>query len=183
MRYFFTSDYHLYHFNIINYCKRPFKTLNEMNNTIINNHNSRVKEDDIVFHIGDFMFRNSPGGKKGEGEPVKFRDVEKLLNGKIIHVKGNHGRNNGVKTIIEYLVIKYGGYRINLVHNPKFIDYKFKINFVGHIHNLWDIKRFTKGKKHTDCINVGVDCNNFKPATFEELMKKYNSWKRKNHYK
>ena len=183
MKYFFTSDLHLYHTNIIKYCKRPFISYQDMNKTLISNWNARVKEDDIVFHNGDFMFRNSAGGKKGEGEPVKFHEVEKLLNGRIIHIKGNHDRNNSTKTIVERLVIRYGNHRVNIVHDPKFADYNYKINFVGHIHNLWSIQRFTKGSKHTDCINIGVDVNNFRPVTFEELMKKYHAWKKKNNYK
>ena len=52
MNYWWTSDYHFSHFNIIRYCKRPFKTAEEMNETIIKRHNERVKPDDTVFFLG-----------------------------------------------------------------------------------------------------------------------------------
>lgn len=52
MNYWWMSDYHFSHFNIIAYCKRPFKTAEEMNETIIKRHNERVKPDDTVFFLG-----------------------------------------------------------------------------------------------------------------------------------
>ena len=51
----FTSDYHFKHANIIKYCHRPFQNVEEMNETIITNHNARVLEDDMVFDLGDFL--------------------------------------------------------------------------------------------------------------------------------
>ena len=178
MKYWFTADLHLFHDNIRKYCNRPFDTLEEMNDSLIRHWNERVKEEDIVFHIGDFLFRNSPGGKKGEGEPVKSRDIEKLLNGKIIHCRGNHDRNNSTKTIVERMVIKYGHHRVNLVHNPAYVDTNYKVNFVGHVHSNWKIKRIRRGFGFTDAINVGVDVWNFMPVTFEEIFKRYNRWKK-----
>jgi len=178
MRNWFTSDYHLGHANIIRYCKRPFKSLEEMNKVIIRNHNQRVKPGDTVFHIGDFCFRNSPGGKRGEGDILKSIDYEKQLNGKIIFIKGNHDKNNSTRTIIENIKIKYGGKEINLVHSPKHFDYRYGLNFVGHIHGNWKCKRVYYQKKCIDLINVGVDVWNFRPVSFEEIYSRYRGWLR-----
>ena len=178
MNYFFTSDLHLGHENIIHYCSRPFKDVEHMNSEIICRWNERVKQDDIVFHIGDFCFRNSKGGKKGEGTTTKAKEYESKLNGKIIFIKGNHDRNNSLKTITEKLTIGYGRKRINLVHNPIHVDPNYKINFVGHVHNRWAIKRIKTHFGFTDAINVGVDVWDFRPVKFEELMKRYHKWKR-----
>jgi len=71
MNYWWTSDYHFSHFNIIRYCNRPFKTVEEMNETIIRKHNERVKPKDTVFFLGDFIFK---GGKEGGVE--KYRQFE-----------------------------------------------------------------------------------------------------------
>lgn len=47
MNYWWTSDYHFSHANIIKYCGRPFETVEEMNETIIRKHNERVKPEDV----------------------------------------------------------------------------------------------------------------------------------------
>ena len=60
---FYTADLHLGHANIIKYCNRPFKDVDQMNETLIRNWNSRVKPEDTVIHNGDFCFKNTPGGK------------------------------------------------------------------------------------------------------------------------
>lgn len=184
MRYWFTADYHLGHFNIIKYCNRPFTSLYHMNSTIIKNHNERVKLEDIVFMIGDFCFKNSPGGKVGEGVNIKSKKWEEQLNGKIIFLKGNHDSNNSTKTIIHKLAISYCGKEVNLVHKPEHADFNYSINFVGHVHEKWKIKRIRDLKQqnnrhvwtNVDLINIGVDVWNFRPVLFEEIMKRYHSW-------
>ena len=57
--YFFTADEHYGHRNIIRYCNRPFNSVEEMNETIIKNHNEVVKKDDRVIHAGDFTLANN----------------------------------------------------------------------------------------------------------------------------
>lgn len=56
---YFTSDTHFYHSNIIGFCKRPFKNVEDMNETLIENWNRVVSQDDIVFHLGDFCLGGS----------------------------------------------------------------------------------------------------------------------------
>ena len=200
MKYWFTSDLHLGHANIMKYCGRTLfmtkkdkeiynnlaidkqskwkisqQSLDNMNRELIRRWNERVKPEDIVFHIGDFCFKNS-SSKKGEGIKIPASYWEQQLNGKIIHLKGNHDKNNSTKTIIERLVIGYGNRRINLVHKPEFADIDYKINFTGHVHNNWKIKRIRRGESFTDCINVGVDVWNFYPVTFEEIYRRYCKW-------
>ena len=207
MKYWWTADTHFGHSNILKYAgrtefmtkedkelyelykdkpqeeQRKFiisqESLDKMNKELVRRWNERVKPEDTVFFVGDFCFRNSPGGKKGEGVQTRAKEYESKLNGKIIFCKGNHDGNNGVKTIIERLVIRHGGKRINIVHNPAHVDPNYKINFVGHIHQLWQIKRIKTHFGFTDAINVGTDVWNYYPVNFEEIMKRYYKWKRK----
>jgi len=167
MQFWFTSDYHLGHANIIKYCNRPFRDVQQMNETIIRNHNARVKPEDIVFHLGDFCFKNTMNGKPGEGVPISAREWESKLNGKIIHIRGNHDRNNSIKSIIQGILIKHCGKEIYLVHNPENFNPKYKINLVGHVHDSWKVKQHPEGWL---LINVGVDVWNFMPVTLQEIL-------------
>jgi calcineurin-like phosphoesterase family protein len=152
-----------------------------MNETIIKNWNSRVKPEDQVYHVGDFCFKNSKGGKPGEGMIHKANYYSDKLNGNIIHIRGNHDKNNSVRTLIEKLIIRYGNHYVCLVHDPRNYDMNYAINFVGHIHEKWKFRRIINPMfedKYVDLINVGVDVWGFKPVTFEEIYSSYKSWTR-----
>ena len=177
----FTSDTHFGHKNIIKYTGRPFKSLEEMDYTLIRNWNERVKIGDTIYFLGDFIFKNSAGGKPGEGTSNKAIYYEKQLNGKIIFIKGNHDGRNGCKTILEKCYIRIGGNRICLTHKPEHADMNCKINLVGHIHQHYAFKRIPIYKGYTDFINVGVDVNNFRPVDYNEIMSKYCKWINRNH--
>jgi len=178
MNIYFTSDWHLNHFNIIKYTGRPFKTLDEMNNTIISNFNKRVKKEDMVFFVGDFIFRSGSG--RGEGEKDKPQYFINQLNCKnIIFIQGNHDKNNSLKTPIERLVIKHGGKRINLVHNPDFADVNYKFNIVGHVHNKWQFSRIKKNNQFTDCCNVSIEQWKYYPIDINDINQAYSIWLKK----
>jgi len=157
MTYFFTSDYHLGHKKIIQYCKRPFKNVTLMNETIIKNHNKIVKPNDTVYFLGDFCFNN-------------FKFYRRQLNGKFIFIMGNHDRHNDVPTIMWAAVIKHGGKIIYLTHDPVDIVEDVEINLVGHVHEHW---KHNKSLNGIPVINVGVDVWKFKPVTIEEIFKDY----------
>lgn len=54
--YFYTADEHYNHKNIIKYCNRPFSNVEEMDETLIANHNSIVNENDITIHGGILLY-------------------------------------------------------------------------------------------------------------------------------
>ena len=148
-----------------------------MDSTIIKNHNSRVKPEDTVFFLGDFCFRNTKGGKEGEGEIHRAEYYLKQLNGRFVFIKGNHDDNNSLKTDIHGVIIEMGGKFIYLTHNPLDFEESFPINFVGHVHEHWKFKRLKEG---VDLINVGVDVWNFMPIEFNKIMDEYNKWLKNN---
>lgn len=174
---FFTSDFHLGHWRIANYCHRPFMSLKQMDETIINNVNARCKEEDTLFHIGDFCFSHSSEASDAPKKPFDY--YRKQINCKnIIFIRGNHDKNNSVKTPIQSIVIYHGGKNINLVHDPKFCNISYEINLVGHVHDNWNIQRIRKEEAFTDCYNVGVDVNNFYPVTYGEIISKLTKWRK-----
>ncbi|MDE6575622.1 MAG: metallophosphoesterase [Muribaculaceae bacterium] len=175
-RVFFTSDTHFNHANIISYCKRPFRDIHEMNETIIANWNNVIGPDDIVFHLGDFCL----------GGAEEWNRILSRLNGKIYLILGNHDLNNirqGVTDVFEYVAmsmcIQIGKKKIYLNHFPY-------LCFEGGYHNdVWQLF----GHVHTRASNsgidaerlrylyptqldVGVDNNNFTPLSFAEVRAK-----------
>jgi calcineurin-like phosphoesterase family protein len=82
-KYWFTGDWHLGHANILHLCNRPFKTIEEHDAAILSNHNSVVKDEDVVFNFGDVGYRCSC-----------FYIVEQLkkFNGKLVIILGNHDK-------------------------------------------------------------------------------------------
>lgn len=167
----FTSDTHFGSQRTLELSKRPFKTVAEMNDTLIKNWNDVVDEFDIVYHLGDF------------GD---YRFIEKL-NGSINLICGNYDRNDELNKYKDYfnLVFENGfsnkckytdGIRsifvdINMEHEPSLVR-KFDIdertiNLFGHIHKLCMVKPYG--------LNVGVDCHNFKPIDMETVLFYHNA--------
>jgi len=174
MNYWFISDTHLGHENIIKYCKRPFASLIEMDEAIIKNWNTRVKKDDVVFHLGDFCFRKS--GEAPGSQKKAFEYYMSKLNGDIILIQGNHEKSNvGNKSIIESMVIKYGGKRIYLTHDPKYSKKEFELNFTGHVHNNEPVCR--KLSLNSTIVNLCVEHWNYSPISINEIYSEVAKWK------
>lgn len=150
MSYFFISDTHFGHKNIIEYCKRPFKSVEEMNDALIKNWNKVVSPEDTVFLLGDFVFRG------------KISLLKSILNGNIVWIKGNHDSRD--KTIIDSVFIKLGGRRWHLIHDPGESVYQNVI--CGHVHQHWKSKKI----KDRVMVNVGVDVWNFTPVSIEQIL-------------
>ena len=83
MNIFFTADHHFNHKRIIEYCSRFFKDVSEMNEILIQKWNSKIKPEDIVYHLGDFAF----------GYFEDQLNILKRLNGSINFVPGSHDKN------------------------------------------------------------------------------------------
>lgn len=118
---FFTSDTHFGHSKIIKYCpdsRGHFDDVDQMNQYLINQWNSVVNSNDIVYHLGDVAF--------AKAEIVK--NIFNELNGKIILVPGNHDKKllkkqdfvNCFDDIIcaSYLETKIDGEFVVMSHYP-----------------------------------------------------------------
>lgn len=175
---FFTSDLHFGHRNILNFCNRPWSTVEEMNEGLIENWNSVVGKDDIVFDLGDFAF--APNSK--------WREVLSRLNGTHYLILGNHdvSRWPGDKVmelfagVYNQLYLKIDNqHHVYLNHYP-FLCYggawrnpeNAVIQLFGHVHS----GPASSGKDSDRLVNlfpyqydVGVDNNNYYPVSWEEV--------------
>lgn len=127
---FFTSDTHFFHNNVIIYCNRPFETREQMNEVLIQEWNSVVGENDVVYHIGDFAFAS-----RTDNEYILSR-----LNGSKILVAGNHDDKRvrkaiGWEFVCNEILLEYGGFNIRCNHFPSWKDNDdYDIYLHGHCH-------------------------------------------------
>lgn len=169
MNVFFTADSHYSHSNIIKYCNRPYVSVSDMNASFIQKWNNKVKQDDVVYHLGDFLF-----GK----DNYSFDSIFYRLNGKIILIEGNHdelafkNKDKFAEYHKGYHEINIKGQRIVLSHYPIICWNKKKrgaIMLHGHCHYNLPITR--KESNHIGKIlDVGVDGNNYEPYSFDDIV-------------
>lgn len=162
----FTSDLHLGHRAIINLCNRPFDTVCEMNENLINNFNSCVRRNDTVYILGDIAHRT----------PVEEINILiSRLNGKKILCKGNHDKIYNPElfdSIYDFLEVALNGINVSLMHYPMMEWTKSRhgsLHLHGNIHSKGDcnLQQRNEGILRYD---VGVDANNFYPVSIEQIM-------------
>ena len=81
---YYTSDLHFGHKNIIKYENRPFESIEDMTERLIERWNNKVTNSDVVYILGDFAFKNQYMNK------AKILECFKRLNGYKYLVPGNH---------------------------------------------------------------------------------------------
>jgi len=170
MSYFFTSDHHFNHFNIIRYCERPFASVEEMNEVFIHNWNRVVTDKDIVWHIGDFAF----GGNSKESAD-SIRSIFYRLKGQKNICWGNHDLKGPAKKVMRTLPWGwYGDLKEIIVDKQKIFmcHYAFKVWASSH-RGSWNLHGHSHGNLFNDPyahqMDVGVDSNNYTPVSFDEI--------------
>ena len=178
---FMTSDTHFFHKNIITSCNRPFKDENEMNEVLINNWNSVIDDESVVFHLGDFAW----GGYN------KWKTIIDKLNGHIVLIKGNHDDKNLSKTaekeffdyVTYQLKVRIENRVVYLNHYP-FLCYagvyrepKDQVWALhGHIHlgpnSLGGLDVPRMEHLFPTQYDVGVDMNNYTPVSWNDIKEK-----------
>jgi len=173
---FFTADPHFGHHNMIAYAERPFRDVEEMNRKLSLNINSRVQPEDTIFCIGDFCFKNTKGGKEGEGLVYNAKYYLDRLHANWILIDGNHDKHNSSQTHIKSIILNYGGGDIQLVHRSEDSDPKYKLVFCGHVHQLWKFR--TCQETGQTFVNVGVDVWHYMPVKYNEIMGELWRWRK-----
>ena len=131
-REFAIGDLHFYDSNIILYNERPFSSVDEMNQFMIDQWNSVVNNNDIVFMLGDFFDFD-------HCDDIQVFEILDQLNGHIILIAGNHDRDNldvfrayGIE-VIEYPIVKDGFWFLS--HEPMFVTETAPYaNIFAHVH-------------------------------------------------
>ena len=172
--YWFTADQHFDHFNAIGHANRPYRTLEEMNESLIEIFNSLVGKRDHTYHMGDFAWKR----------PGHFLQ---RLNGHHYLIRGNHDRSvgqmekAGFKWVKDTAMINIDKQYIWLSHYP---------------HRSWNRGHYGVYHLYGHChggltgywgrsMDVGVDAWAYRPINFEtiravleprEVMAEVKSW-------
>jgi calcineurin-like phosphoesterase family protein len=164
--YFFTSDQHFDHENIIKFCNRPFSSVLEMNEAIIQRYNELVMPSDIVYHLGDFCF--------SQHADAYFR----RLHGQKFLIIGNHDRGKNIHKLPWANVYDLADVLINkrqivLCHYAMRVwkgSSRGSWHLYGHSHN---------GLKEPNSLSfdVGVDSWNYYPVSLDQIQAKM-EWKK-----
>ena len=161
MNYWFISDTHFFHENILEYSNRPFKDIEEHNEHLIQNWNEYVKPEDTVYHLGDFSLGTD------------FDSLEAIcgsLNGFIHLVPGNHDTNRKLEIYGRYFTIEPPLLHLRkpnvvLCHYPLAVWHGSHFG-TPHLHGHSHGSYVSEGK----IIDVGVDvAPKYRPKSWEEL--------------
>lgn len=178
-----TSDTHFGHKNIVRGVTnwrtqdgqipvdstRNFETIEHMNETLVNNINNVVKQDDTLIMLGDVSF----GGFDNIGiflDRLVCQNIHLILGNHDHHIENNRGDiQHRFLSVNHYLEVNIGDRNFVLCHYPLQSWHglnKGVIHLHGHVH-LGPNKKFGLGKK----MDVGVDGNGMKPYNISDIIK------------
>ena len=155
----------MFHNRILEKFNRPFSSVEEMHEMIINNWKNKVKADDTVYILGDV----------GMYHPKEIGNILNNLPGHKILITGNHDFKNihsgSYKKVFDkitsYLEIEDNGRNVILFHYPiedwngKYREY---YHLHGHIHNNEDSLSQKERR-----FNVSAEVVDYTPVSLDEL--------------
>ena len=143
---------------------RPFSTVEEMDEALMDNWNSVVKPGDKVYHLGDVTFGNKEN---------YIKNIHKRLNGKKRLIVGNHDDVKFLAPYFEKVMLwrMFPDWGLLMTHVPVHrstlgedrFDGKGMINVHGHIHSNPSPEGPYK------CVCVEQPHMNYTPINIEEL--------------
>jgi len=156
----FTADTHFGHGGALGRFKRPFASVDEMDEAMVARWNETVGARDDVWHLGDFAYR---------AKPARMADLLARLKGHKHLVTGNNDGSDTARlsawaSVQAYHEMELGGVRLVLCHYPFRTwngMYKGAFNLHGHSHG--QLAGLTRQ------VDVGVDVWGFRPITLETV--------------
>lgn len=163
----FSSDIHAFHKNIIEYCKRPYENVYQMNKDIQETCNNMIKNN-LFFNLGD----------TGMASPEMLKEYYSGFTSKQVLVSGNHDRKGILNSLsdiffpifkdktILHVTYNENLYTLYLSHKPdawEYIDDEYSIFLYGHLHEK-EIE-----DKRWNQMNIGWD-RFYMPIEFKEII-------------
>ena len=168
MTIWYTADTHFGHENVMRFCDRPFSSVHQMDETLLENMRQVVKPTDQLWILGDFAF-----GTLAKDQ-VYLQEIFDQLPGADKHlVIGNHdaeptlklpwasvsrfvelcdGPKNQLNTLCHYPMITWNHAR------------RGALQLFGHVHGNWHGSR--------NSVNVGVDVWDYMPVNYDDIAQR-----------
>lgn len=178
MNRWFVSDHHLWHDNIIRFCKRPFSNVKEMNEALLTYHNAVVKPEDHVSFLGDVTLMR--GGR--QERELFINEVRKYNGHKRLYL-GNHDHwpmkvylDAGFEKIYATWRDQQGVLFSHVAIHPSSMG-TATANVHGHIHNnqsgkfepVIQIDKLANKIVYAPYINISVEVINYTPVHYDAL--------------
>jgi calcineurin-like phosphoesterase family protein len=152
---------------------RPFTSNEEMDETMIERWNAKVKENDVVYHLGDVVINK------------RYLPLLDRLNGSKRLIMGNHDIF-GHEEYLKYFK-KIAGCRVfvdqfifsHIPLHPDSVTDRFKVNVHGHLHANEVTRKvlaetgpgaYYEDQPDPRYLCVSVEHTNFEPLSFEEVQ-------------
>jgi calcineurin-like phosphoesterase family protein len=154
---------------------RPFTSTEEMDETMIERWNAKVKSTDTVYHLGDVVINK------------KYLNLVERLNGRKILIRGNHDifgdeqyylagfeQIHGVRVFVDKFILSH------IPLHPDCVTERFKVNVHGHLHANeikmpWGVNADRNEIIYADFpdpryLCVSVEHTNYEPLHFDEVQ-------------
>lgn len=160
-QYWFSSDWHLGHKNILKYDPRPFPTITDHDQCILSNQRKLVSDRDDFYFLGDFCLDH--------GKADLYMSA---LKGNLFFIKGNHDRKDMIKLYEKYGTylgqladVKINGQHIVLCH------YRMEVWNRSH-HGSWMLHGHSHHALRPSgklTLDLGINGHDYKPLNFDQI--------------
>lgn len=167
----FASDFHFTHENIIKYNNRPFQDKYHMDEVLIDNINSLVKENDELYSLGDFALCNKQQTNEILSK-IKCKNIYFILGNHDGYIRDISNITVNVKWIKQYYELKYNNHTFILFHYPILVwnkKHHGAIHLYGHCHS--------EEKEHQipheymkNAFNMNCELWDFKPVDIDTII-------------
>jgi len=168
----FTADTHYEHYNIIRHCDRPFASVQEMDEALLDGTNSLVAPSDTLYHLGDFA--------RYHRRIAAYRERIRCRN--IVLILGNHDpqdREGQPKEMLRGIfsrVFVELRIRPNIggVRRPITLNHNAMRTWDGSHRGSWHLFGHSHGKLPNNMptsLDVGVDAHNYLPVSLPQITR------------
>lgn len=168
MQTFFTSDTHFDDEHAIEYFKRPFKSIDEMNAVMVERWNNVVTESDMVYHLGDFTL----------DDIHHFTKWVNQLNGTINILPGSHDHpwlkdftpSENVQVLAPLVSLEISAMSSEAPPVIVLCHYSMQV-WDRSNQGAWHLFGHSHGKLKGIGLSfdVGMDCTDFTPLSLEQV--------------